>query len=158
MKVPILNESHLDATTVGVLVDFAASRCEYSDMAYVHVRTKDRRAASASDGRAFLKDPTGYGDDFLTPSRIEVDLVDRRKHRKGFPHATRHPEVPKAVGWVTIFSPEEEFLFIVAHEFQHISDFWNHTKLTPVQLEARAEKKALKVLRAFRLLVERAAA
>jgi hypothetical protein len=154
MRVPVLNESHLDDATVGALVAFAADHIEFATLTYIHVRTKDRKVVSATDGRAFKRDPTPHGDAFFAPSRVEVDLVDRRKHRKPFPLVSWHPVVPDAVGRVVLCSAEEEFLFTLAHELRHIDQFWNDAEVD----EADAEKFALKVLLNFRKLLDRAVA
>jgi len=89
--------------------------------------------------------------DGVEPSLVRLWLSKGRQ----YPTTTHYlPEV----GTVQLRSWDEEFVYVLAHELQHIADFWGG-ELTAADLdgqwmghhlEVRAEKYAVKTLRAWR--------
>lgn len=80
-----------------------------------------------------------------------IEIQTSNKGR--YPRTSTHLE---EAGPVTVFSWAEEFVFVLAHEIQHVHDYattgigTDPKHISPYEAELRAEAKAHEVLGAFR--------
>lgn len=128
------------------LFDFVAKRFDASRL--VSLVVNDRDDGEFTGGEAFfLQQDAPFNP--RHPSCIELFL----SQGLAYPRAEKHPipTVSKKTGFPTIGSWEEEIVFVLAHELQHITDFWALRKFPNITAcEVSAEIKALKVLEEFR--------
>lgn len=90
----------------------------------------------------------GIAQDFPDHQRVVIKLAEGAL----FPCLTHHPVVDD-VGTIRLDSWEEDFIFVLAHELQHIEQFVTNRyprELTVHQAEVEAEEMAYEVLLRWR--------
>lgn len=125
------NRSSFSTATLRKLTNFVAKKCRLPELA--HIRVYDGRG----EGLAYKSSPYK---DTPTVSCVEIWLKDGP-----FPKVNCYR---KRAGKMKIYSWEEEYVLILAHELRHIDQFW--TKM-PRFYEVDAERFAMDVLKTYRV-------
>ena len=112
------------------------------------------RAKWSADTLLILNDrviPGMYTDGITKPGSYFIVTLHLSNGRLSYPYYME-PHVEE-IGSVYIRSFQEEVLFVLAHELQHVADLYNdNDRYTDHELEVRAEKTALKRLLSWRPL------
>lgn len=133
------NDSHRSDKDLQPLVDFVCERTSNSRLAVLLVYTNEIRGGGTI-GMAHKHDTDTMLCDGV-PGLVTVGV----SKDKCYPWAS---EYRKSVGPVRFESWQEEFLFVLAHEFRHIDQFWMLNP--PRHYEVDAEHFAMGILAEYR--------
>jgi hypothetical protein len=139
------NLSRVGTKRIRPLVSFVEKFGAYSALATV--RVKDAAHAGDPISGSAVRCSTGLptGTLFVAPSLITLSVGS-----EDVPRVLRHMDPEVTVGDVRVRGWDEEFVFVLAHESQHISEFWSGVPAGELQAEQAAEEHAVKVLKEYR--------
>lgn len=133
----IKNSSRVATAKIRKLLAFILPYCTHSDRARLEV--KNARFGYMTRGLTTFVPPRDSGNLVeIAVSRANVRYPYRSQYWPGFPG-------------VDIRDWDEEVVFVLAHELKHVDDYWEQSLGTSQrQMELRAEKFAIRILKAWR--------
>lgn len=133
---------HFATNRLYLIQDFVTRRSRYSDLTTLQLYdAKDPRKICG--GYAWQHRPDVGELSLVAPSLIRMTL----SRGNTYPRSTQHI---KSIDPIELYSWEEEFLFVLAHEVRHIDQAWNGDVYTDDEAEEDAERYAIETLKAFR--------
>lgn len=137
MKIAV-NDSRRSTQDLQELVDFVTEYFQYPHLATLYFSDgKEKGFITSGIARKFHYESVIY---HQIPGAIHIEIG----------HGVYYPTVSvyrKRVGPVTFTAWQEEVLFVLAHEFRHIDQFWSLKR--PKHFEVDAERFAKSVLEKY---------